>query len=251
MAMDNGSTTTTESTNTSKPWQQEYYSRMLQQAEHLWNEGLPDYYQGPTVAGFTPAQMASMNMTSNYVQGGAQDMMKNQNQVYQQMMSGQVNTGAGSPYANMADAYKRQAVGQAQDAMAELRSSQIAYQPGGSSRGEMLNERVMEDTNQGISDNLAAMYGQAYDNAQQKQTQALSQYGSIMNMPLEMSKQLYNRVGLPQQTLNQAIMDDQKKRYDYNAMKPWNNLNQFKDFISGNYGGINSGTSTSTIKPLG
>lgn len=245
-----GSTTVTDSTNTSRPWQQEYYKRMLAQAENLYNKGIPNYYKGPTVAGFTPAQMESMNLTSNYVTGGAQDMMNNQNQIYQQMMSGQVNTGAGSPYANMADAYRRQAVGQAQDAMAELRTGQVAYQPGGSSRAELLNERVMEDTNQGISDNLASMYGNAYDQAQQKQVSALGQYGSIMNMPLEMSKQLYNRVGLPQQTLNQALMDDQKKRYDYNAMMPYNNLAQFQSFISGNYGGQNMGTSTSTATPL-
>ena len=245
-----GSITTTESTNTSKPWQQEYYKRMLAQAENLYNQGMPDYYSGPTVAGFTPAQMESMNLTSNYVTGGAQDMMNNQNQIYRQMMSGRVDTGAGTPYGDMADAYKRQAVSQAQDAMAELRTGQVAYQPGGSSRAELLNERVMEDTNQGISDNLASMYGNAYDQAQQKQVQALGQYGSIMNMPLEMSKQLYNRVGLPQQTLNQALMDDQKKRYDYNAMMPYNNLAQFQSFISGNYGGQNMGTSTSTARPL-
>ena len=245
-----GSTTVTDSTNTSRPWQQEYYKRMLAQAENLYNQGMPQQYQGPTVAGFTPAQMESMNLTSNYVTGGAQDMMNNQNQIYQQMMSGQVNTGAGSPYGNMANAYTNQAVSQAQDAMAELRTGQVAYQPGGSSRAELLNERVMEDTNQGISDNLASMYGNAYDQAQQKQVQALGQYGSIMNMPLEMSKQLYNRVGLPQQTLNQALMDDQKRRYDYNAMSPYNNLAQFQSFISGNYGGQNIGTSTSTATPL-
>jgi hypothetical protein len=245
-----GSTTVTDSTNTSRPWQQEYYKRMLAQAENLYNQGMPDYYSGPTVAGFTPAQMESMNLTSNYVTGGAQDMMNNQNQIYRQMMSGQVDTGAGSPYANMADAYRRQAVSQAQDAMAELRTGQVAYQPGGSSRAELLNERVMEDTNQRISDNLASMYGNAYDQAQQKQVSALGQYGSIMNMPLEMSKQLYNRVGLPQQTLNQALMDDQKRRYDYNAMRPYNNLAQFQSFIGGNYGGQNIGTSTSTATPL-
>ena len=30
-----GSTTVTDSTNTSRPWQQEYYKRMLAQAEHF------------------------------------------------------------------------------------------------------------------------------------------------------------------------------------------------------------------------
>ena len=168
-------------------------------------------------------------------------------------MSGRVDTGPGSPYGDLADAYKGQALDQAQDVMAQLRSQQVEYQPGGSSRYELLNERVMEDTNEQVSRNLAAMYGGAYQQAQQQQMGALGQYGNIMQMPLQMSRSLYNMVGVPQQQLNQATMNDLKARYDYDAMRPYQNLAQFGNMARGNYGGSvfsesgSEGTSTTRL----
>jgi hypothetical protein len=98
------------------------------------------------------------------------------------------------------------------------------------------------------------MFNNAYNMAQQTQAQALGQYGNIMNMPINMSKALYNNVGLPQQQLNQAIMNDAKQRYDYNAMRPWQGLAQYANFIGGNMGGTvqqnseQGGSSTSTTR---
>ena len=117
---------------------------------------------------------------------------------------------------------------------------------GGSGRGDVLNNQVIENAGQQVNDNLAMMYGNAYQNAQDQRTQALGQYGNIMNMPLEMSKQLYNRVGLPQQQLNQAQMNDAKQRYDYASMAPYNNLAQYAQFISGNMGGMTQATENSS-----
>lgn len=240
------------STATSTPYQQQYYDQLLGQANNLYQQGLPEYYQGPTVAGFTPAQQESMNLTSNWVTGGAQDMMGQMNKNYMDMMSGRVNTGAGSPYGDMADAYRRMATDQANQLMGDVRTNQVmSGQYGGSSRGDMLNNQVTQAANEQLSNNLAMMYGNAYQQAQDQRTAALGQYGNIMNMPLEMSKALYNRVGLPQQQLNQALMDDAKKRYDYAAMAPWQNLAQYANFISGNMGGTNtvsqnSGSSSTT-----
>ena len=237
-----------ESTSTTTPFQQPFYAQMLGQAQNLYESGLPNYYGGPTVAGYTPAQMESMNLTSNYITDPAQRRMYDTGQQFDSMLSGQVNTGAGSPFGDMAAAYTDQALGTAEDVMAGLRSQQLGYQQGGSSRGDLLNERVMEETQQQISNNLAGMYGNAYGQAQQNQLGALGQYGSIMNMPLQMSQALYNQVGLPQQRLNQAIMDDSKRRYDYNAMRPWQNLAQFGNFVTGNMGGTvgGSGSHSST-----
>ena len=199
--------------------------------------------------------MESMNLTSNWVTGNAQDMMGNMNNNYMDMMSGRINTGEGSPYGDMANAYRRQAGDQANQLMGEVRSGQVmSGQYGGSARGDMLNQNVMNEANQQVNDNLAMMYGNAYQSAQDQRTQALGQYGNIMNMPLEMSKQLYNRVGLPQQQLNQAVMNDQKQRYDYAAMSPYNNLAQYAQFISGNMGGMTQATenssSSSTTKAI-
>lgn len=225
------------STTTTRPYQQGFYDQMLGQAQNLYEQGLPEYYPGQTVAGFTPAQLESMNLTANYVTGDAQQRMGAVGNRYMDMLSGRVDTGPGTPYGDLAEAYTGQALDQAQDVMARLRGQQIAFQPGGSSRGELVNERVMEDVNEQISRNLAAMYGGAYQQAQQQATSALGQYGNIMQMPLQMSRSLYNMVGVPQQQLNQAVMNDLKARYEYDAMRPYQNLAQFANMARGNLGG--------------
>ena len=239
-----GSSTTTT---TSTPMQQEYYKQLLGQANNLYKHGPMRMYGGNTIANLTPAQMESMNQTANWVTGGGQNMMNNQNQMYQQMMSGRVNTGAGSPYGDMMNVYKGQAMDSANDMMGQLRAQQVmSGQAGGSSRGDILNNRVIEEANRQVTDAGAQMYNNAYNTAQQTQANALGQYGSIMNMPLEMSKHMYNRVGLPQQQYNQAMMDDARQRYEFAQMAPWQHLSQYGNLISGNFGGTNTANSSSS-----
>ncbi len=231
------------------PYQQPAYQQLLGQADNLYNQGMPQYYGGATVAGFTPAQLESMNLSSNWVTGGAQDMMANQNQQYQQMMSGRVNTGEGSPYADMANTYRQQATDQANQLMGNVRGGQVmSGQSGGSSRGDLLNNQVITDTTKNLNQNLSGMYNNAYNQAQATQNNALGQYGNMMNMPMQMSQGLYNQVGLPQQQMNQNVMNDAKQRYDYNSMNPWKNLGAYQGFIGGNMGSTqysnSSGSST-------
>ena len=234
------------STSTSTPFQQPYYEQLLGQANNLYEQGPMQMYGGQTVANMTPAQLESMNLTSNWVTGGGQNMMNNQNQMYQQMMSGRVNTGEGSPYGDMMNTYKNQAMDSAQDVMSGLRSSQVmSGQQGGSSRGDLLNNQVIDEANQSVANAGAAMYNNAYNQSQNTQNNALGQYGSIMNMPLEMSKQLYNRVGIPQQQYNQAIMDDARQRYEFAQTAPWQHLSQYANMISGNFGGTNTASNES------
>ena len=238
-----------ESASTSQvvPYQQPMYNQLLGQANNLYRTGMPQYYGGPTVAGFAPSQMESMNQTSNWATGGAQDMMANQNQQYQQMMSGRVDTGEGTPYGDLANAYTQQATDQANRLMSNVRGGQVmSGQSGGSSRGDMLNNQVITDTNQQLTNNLAGMYGNAYNRAQQTQSNALGQYGSIMNMPMNMAQGLYNQVGLPQQQMNQNLMNDAKSRYDYNSMNPYRNIEMYKNLIAGNMGSTNSQESAGT-----
>ena len=234
------------STTTSTPFQQQYYEQLLGQANNLYKQGPMQMYGGQTVANMTPAQMESMNLTSNWVTGGAQNQMNQTLGNFNQMMSGQVNTGAGSPYGDMMNVYKGQAMDSANDMMQQVRSNQVMMgQPGGSSRGDLLNNRVIDEANRQVTDAGAAMYNNAYNTAQQVQSNALGQYGNIMNMPLEMSKQLYNRVGLPQQQYNQAIMDDARTRYQFGQQAPWQHLAQYANLISGNFGGTNTSSTES------
>ena len=242
------SSSKTKSKNKQTPYQQEYFKNLLGQAQNLYqNYGAPEHYGGATVAGMTPAQMESMNQASNWITGGAQDQMARQMGNYNQMMSGRVNTGEGSPYGDMAAAYTQQATDSAKQMMGNVRGGQVmSGQSGGSSRGDMLNNQVITDTNQQLTNNLSNMYGNAYNQAQQTQMGALGQYGTMMNMPLNMSNALYNQVGLPQQQLNQNIMNDAKSRYDFNSMRPYRALEMYRNMIQGNMGGTQTGKSSTS-----
>jgi len=191
--------------------------------------------------------MEAQNLASNWITGGAQDQMNTMMGNYNDMMSGRVNTGVGSPYGDMMNAYKSQAMDSAHDMMGGLRSSQVmSGQQGGSSRGDILNNRVIDEANKQVTNAGAQMYNNAYNQAQATRNNALGQYGNIMNMPLSMSNSLYNQVGLPQQQMNQAIMNDAKARYDYNSMLPFRNLEYYRNMIQGNMGGTTSNQSSSS-----
>lgn len=246
------SSSSSSSSSTQTPYQQPYYQQQLGQADNLYNIGMPEHYRGPTVAGMTPAQMESMNLASNWVTGGAQDMMSQMAGNYNDMMSGRVNTGEGSPYGDMMNTYRSQAMDSANQMMQGVRSNQVmSGQPGGSSRGDLLNNQVIDEANKQVTNAGAQMYNNAYNQAQNTRNNALGQYGNIMNMPLGMSAALYNQVGLPQQQLNQNIMNDARQRYDHNSQLPWQNLQRYQQMINGNMGGTSSsssgGSSTRTI----
>lgn len=226
------------STTVTSPYQQKQWGNFLSNAENLFNKGLPEYYTGPTVAGFTPAQLESMNLTSNWVTGGAQDMMGKMNQNYMDMMSGRVNTGEGSPYGDMMKVFQNQAMDSANDVMGQLRGNQVmSGQYGGSSRGDLMNNQVIDAANKYVQDKSAEMYMNAYDQAQNTRNNALMNYSSIMNMPVEMSTALYNKVGLPQQQLNQAMMDEQRAKYEYDAWAPYQNMAIMQGWLNNQMGG--------------
>ncbi len=232
------------STNTNTPFQQPYFANALGQAQNLYEQGLPQYYQGQTVAGFTPAQQEAMNRTSNYVTGGQYDQMQgNTFDALTQGLSGNIDTRG---FDQMSDAYKTQAIDGANNIMQGVRGSQVmSGQYGGSGRGDMLNNKVIQDANKQYSQQMAGMYNNAYQTAQQNRMQSMGMANSLMQNPMDVNKGLYNQVGLPQQQLNQATMNDAKARYDYAAMAPWQNLNQYMNMLQGNMGGTSTSNSSS------
>ena len=245
------SSSSSSSTNTNTPFQQPYFAEALGQARNLYNQGLPQYYQGQTVAGFTPAQMESMNRSSNYMTGGQYDALQNNTfNALNQGLSGNIDTRG---FDDMSAMYQRQAMEGAQDMMGGLRSQQVmSGQQGGSSRGDIMNNKVIDAASDQYSNNMANLYNNAYQTAQQNRMQSMGMANSLMANPMQMNKQLYNQVGLPQQQLNQATMNDAKARYDYAAMAPWQNLNQYINMMQGNMGGTStssSGGSSTTTAP--
>ena len=159
------------------PWeaQKAPLKRGMARAESLYKAGPAPYYTGQTLADFDPAQKAAQAATLGYAQGpraAAQQSLaeRQMGRTYdwaakipemqaaglgaagptmQDMLSGRVDTGAGTPYGDMATAYKDQVISQLTDptsgVLPGIRSSLVNYQPGGSTRGNMLQQQAIAD----------------------------------------------------------------------------------------------------------
>jgi len=277
------------------PWepQKEYLQRGMARAESQYQGGPAPYFPGKTLADFDPAQQAAQAATLGYAQGPrpaaqqaaaeqqmgrtydwaakmpemAQQGMKAAGPTMQDMLSGRVDTGAGTPYGGMADAYKQQVISQLTDpttgALPQIRSGLVNYgQAGGSTRGDILQKAAIEKAvTEGLSMPLSQMYGQAYQQAQAGRLPAaqaiqqgygnigsaygqgaqtglagMQQYPSIMAAPMSMYGAMGD-VGAQRRAMQQESINQAMQKYDYGATAGQTALQNYMAGISGEYGG--------------
>jgi len=276
------------------PWeaQADPLKKGFARAESLYKAGPAPYFPGKTLAGFDPAQQAAQAATMGYAQGprpAAQQALaeRQMGRTYdwaaemptvaaqglaatgptlQDMMGGRVDTGAGTPYGDMATAYKDQVISQLtnpQGVLANIRSGLVNFgQAGGSTRGDLLQKQAIEDAvTKGLSMPLSQMYGQAYQQAQAGRLPAaqaiqqgygqlggaygqaaqtglagMQQYPSIMAAPLAMYGAMGD-VGAQRRAMQQESINQAMQKYQYGAQAPQVALQNFMAGISGEYGG--------------
>ena len=313
-------------TKTDKPWEEQipYLTKGFEQAEKIYDKGQPKYYSGPTVAGFDPSQQAAQAGTlayamgpratgmqretenqlfgmydiakqtpeyaigrGNVAQGYADDALKAVQPTTGEMMTGRVNLGEGSPYAAMMDALGTQTLNQLTGKILPgIRQNIVQYQPGGGSRGDIVQANAIASANQQMLNKAAEMYGGAYGLAQQQRlpavqqalgaygqasqaaeaagrlglggfdqagrlsSQAFNAYPSIMGAPLSMYGAIGD-VGDKRQAMSQAAIDQDIARYNYQQMSPQNALADYMSMISGDYGGSQTVPGPSGLQTLG
>ena len=254
-------------TTRSEPWaeQKPYLTAGFKEAGNLYGQGVPDYYPGATLAGFTPAQTQAQSAVANYVTGtrpaalqagaeaatmgqlqGATPFMTSQ---MDDLLAGNVTQGAGTPYNAMRDALAQQVTsGLTGTVLPGIRESLVRYQPGGSSRGDLeQNKAIASAVGKGLTMPLAEMYGDAYTTAQgqrfpaaqmrlAQQQAGQAAYPSIMGAPLEMYGAIGD-VGAQRRAMTQEAINQAQQKYQYGAGKEMNALQQYMANISGDYGG--------------
>ena len=219
-----GATTRTE------PWAEQipYLTAGFEEAGRLYGKGVPDYYPGATLAGFDPAQTAAQQATLGYAMGPRPAAMQAaaENVTLGQMggqtpfsggqmsdlLAGRVDRGAGSPYAAMADVYGQQYQSQLSKALPAIRQQMVEYQPGGGSRGDIVQGMAEASASKNLAQNLAQMYG------------AIGDVGG-------------QRRAMTQEAINQA-----QAKYQYEQGRDQNALQQYMANISGDYGGTTTQT---------
>ena len=268
-----GGGSTKETIKETAPWeaQRSYLKKGFGQAEQLYDRGLPAYYTGPTVAGFDPASRAAQTSTLGYAMGprpaamqaGAENALLGSlagqtpfdPTQMTDLLAGNVRTGAGTPYTGMEDALTAGVIGNlGSKVLPQIRENLVRYQPGGSTRGDVVQNKAIADAvSKGMTMPMAQMYSDAYGQAQGQRfpaagmqlgqkAQGMQGYPSIMGAPLGMY-QAMDQVGAQRRQESQAAMDAAMGRYDYDANKDYNALNQYMNTIAGNYGGTTTQTS--------
>lgn len=304
-------------TSTTKPWEQQipYLTSGFEAAKKLFNQGVPEYYPGETLAGFDPAQTAAQQATLGYAMGpraasqqaGAERQLldtyglsKNLGRMgglaarrglqlqgplsegqysrltpysggqYRDLLAGNVRTGAGTPYRAMENALAQGVIGNLQkNVLPGIRQQQVMYQPGGSSKASMeQNKAVTDATAAGLTKPLAQMYSDAYQTAQGMRMpaaqmglgaqqfgmnyglagqdaarqagglglSAVQQYPTTMNAPLGMYGAIGD-VGAQRRGMTQEAINRDMARYQYQATAPQQALANYLSMITGNYGG--------------
>ena len=262
--MAGGATTRTE------PWaeQKDYLTTGFGEAGRLYGQGVPDYYPGATLAGFDPSQTAAQQAVLGYAMGprpaalqeAAQQTTLGQMQgatpfttgQMNDLLAGNVRMGQGTPYGDLANMYSQQYLSTIGANMPAVRQQMVEYQPGGGSRGDIAQANVISAAGKTLGQNLAQMYGGAYDVAQQQRFPAAEMrlgqqragqaaYPSIMSAPLEMYGAVGD-VGAQRRAMTQEAINQAQQKYQYEQAAPMSALQQYMANISGDYGGVTTQT---------
>ena len=180
---------------------------------------------------------------------------------YGDLLSGTVDTDTG-PFRDVADVYGRQAMSQLTgNVLPGIRSAITQSQAGGGTRGDIVQANAIAAANQQMTDNIAKAQFDAYNQAQGMRMPAaqmglgaqqhrmgygmqgadatrgaLVQYPSTLQAPLSMSDAV-GGVGAQQRAMNQAAIDRDMQRYEYQTQLPNTALQNYLAGISGEYGG--------------
>ena len=150
----------------------------------------------------------------------------------------------------------------------------VQHQPGGSTRGDIIQANAVAAASQNINDNLAKAEFDAYNQAQNRRMGAaqmgigaqqfgmgqgaagagigqgyLGQYPTIMSAPLS-NLAAMDKVGQQRQAMEQKGIDSALSRYEYESQLPTIGLQNYLAAISGDYGSNVTATGPAGPNPM-
>jgi len=232
-----------------------------------------------TTAGLAPYGQESLVAASNFTDSQVGDTT-GASPLMQQMLSGSVQQNPFIEQANNAMAADAVSNFQ-QQVMPALRASQIAYQPGGSSRGDIASGIAAGNVGRSITDFANTNRMNAFNSAQQQQMQAaqlleggrgqranealqqgstafglglggqqqfagqqgqaLGAYGTVSQTPYDIAGNV-NDIGMTQRELGQQNLDEDVNRFQFDQNIQDQKLSNYANLIQGTYGGTTTST---------
>ena len=210
-----------------------YQGRALGAQEDLYNlQRRTPTYTLPPVVPMTESQQTAQRLGTGYafgdrplgMQHGAENTLMN-------MMSGQIDTGAGTPWDAARQARRSRAVrGLTEDILPGIREGITTNIPGGGTRGDIVQGLAVGRQQEILDEQDKEMELEAMRMAQQRQTQALGSYPGIMGAP----QQFYGgamQAATPEYNVQQAMRTADMAEYEKRRQ-------QAMEAMSGYAGGI-------------
>ena len=223
-------------TTTTAPWlsQQPYLEAGFREAARMYNQGPPPGFSGPTLAGFDPSQQVSQRAKLGYALGPRpQALQAGAEASLMRGLSGAYDPNILDPMISRLGSQMQRNL--QQDVLPGIRESMVQYQPGGGSRGDIVQGRAVADANQQWLDQAAALNLGAYQTAQQQVPQAWNAYQGIMNAPLSMYGAVGD-VGADRRAMTQEAINRQQAAHQYSSNAQQQALQNYMATVSGDYG---------------
>ena len=172
-------------------------------------------YTLPPVVPLTGSQQTAQRLGTGYAFGdrplGMQHAAEN---TLMNMMSGQYDTGAGTPWAGAREARRSRAVrGLAEDILPKIQEGITTHIPGGGTRGDIVAGLAAGRQAETLDEQDRLMDLEAMRMAQERQSMGLGAYEGIMGAP----QRFYAGAGqaaTPERDVQQAMRDADRAMYD-------------------------------------
>lgn len=209
----------------SLPYNYDYLINAANQAGNIYSQNpVLQYYPGQTVANQSPYTQAALGMTA----GATLDPNSLTNQSLGQWQK-TVNGDYLDPSTNPSlKAAVDDALGQVKGNVSGLYGSR-----GGNNYGSSAHEEWLGRT---LANTALPIYAQNYQQERARQLNA-AQLGPGMQ---QQGTAPLAQAGQATDAYQQALIDADKARFDFNQTSPWDTLQRYQSAISGNYGSLQS-----------
>jgi hypothetical protein len=129
-----------------------------------------------------------------------------------------------------------------EDVLPQLRSTYIGAGQGGSTRQGVAEGIASDRLQQNMANTASTMYSNAYGQGLDAMLRGVAltpQTGQLLLQPSGVT----SAVGAEQQAMDQAQLSDLVNRWNFEQNAPWQELAQYGQLVSGNFGGTSNSSS--------
>lgn len=228
------------------PWapQQPYLLDIFDEAKKTFDAGGAKYYPGSTVASRSPETLAAEEELLRYANGDARDMTASLSRATQFGLEGVLDPNSNEYLAAAVEGALRPVTTKYRTEVMPAISSEAqklgAY---GGSRHGIADALASELYMQSLGDISSKMYSDAYGKGLDTMTRTMALTPENIKAGT-MPASLVANVGQQRDEYAQTLINAAKDRWDYEQEAPTRNLNNYRQMVTGQYGGTTTRNET-------